>query len=345
MKVVVVTTHVPFLRGGATIIIDWLVRALEQRGHEVDLFSLPFASDPRTMPSQMVGLRSLDFSDRCDRLIAVRTPSHLVRHPKKSVWFLHHHRPSYDMWDTARDVADDPHGREFRRMMFSSDDASLSESRVFCNSRVIQERLLRYNNLRAEVLYPPLDPDGGYPLGTAGDTIVYPARLVSHKRQLLTVEALAHTRSAVRLDLLGAFDNPLAPYRKEILGTIRALGLEERVTISPGWVDEGEKRRRISEALAVAYLPHDEDSYGYPSLEAAAMGRPVITTPDSGGVTELIEDGVNGLVVPPTPEDLGRAFDRLYEDRLMADALGAAQKQKVDALNINWDHVVTRLLA
>ena len=46
-------------------------------------------------------------------------------------------------------------------------------------------------------------------------------------------------------------------------------------------------------ALAVVYAPIDED-YGYVTLQAFLAGKPVITSSDSGGVLEWVEDGVTG---------------------------------------------------
>ena len=46
-------------------------------------------------------------------------------------------------------------------------------------------------------------------------------------------------------------------------------------------------------------------------------GKPVITCTDSGGTAELVRDGVNGLVVEPTPEALARG------DRPAVGATGA----------------------
>ena len=230
-------------------------------------------------------------------------------------------------------------------MIMAADDVALAECRVFCNSAVIRERLRLFNEIDAEVLYPPLDPAGGYNPGVPGDTIVFPSRIVFHKRQLLAVEALAHTQTPVGLELLGAPDDPGSPMLHQIAEVIDQFDLRDRCTVSSGWVDEELKRQRIAAALAVAYLPIDEDSYGYPSLEAAACGRPVVTTCDSGGVLELVRDGENGLVVEPTPQALADAFDRLYLDRALADSLGRGQAQRVAELQINWDHVVERLLA
>ncbi|WP_158372198.1 glycosyltransferase family 4 protein [Cellulosimicrobium cellulans] len=345
MKVVVATSSVPFVQGGASLIVDWLAAAVAERGHEVEVFRFPFTTDPATMPAQLFGLRSLDFTDRCDRLVAVRTPSHLLRHPHKSVWFVHHHRPSYDLWDSARDVPDDADGREFRRMMFASDDAALAEANVFCNSEVMRRRLQQYNRVDAEVLYPPLDPAGGYAPAVAGDEIVYVSRVIDHKRQLLAVEALALTTTPVRLAIVGAFDDERSAYARRIREVVEANGLQDRVTVSGGWVSEQDKRAAVASSLATAYFPVDEDSYGYPSLEAAVMGRPVVTTTDSGGVVELVEHERNGLVVDPEPAALAQAFDRLWSDRALAGRLGAAQAGRVDELQISWDHVVERLLA
>ena len=132
MRVVIVTSIVPFVRGGDRMIIAGLESALLERGHMVDTFRLPVHPTPGPILPQMVGLRSIDLTGSCDRLIAVRTPSYLVRHPHKVVWFIHHRRPSYDLWETHRDVPDDGAGWEHRRLMFS---ATLVRPLRFWNSR------------------------------------------------------------------------------------------------------------------------------------------------------------------------------------------------------------------
>lgn len=344
MKVVIVTSIVPFVTGGAESMTRWLTEALEQRGHEVDVFTIPVKGDAETLPGQMVGLRSMDFTGFGDRLIAIRTPSYLVRHHHKVLWFIHHHRPAYDLWNRYPDVPRDADGWEFRRMMFSADEMALAEAKkVFTNSHRVRDRLRQYNGVDAEVLYPPLPADIDPQPGPFGDYLLYISRVEPPKQQLLAVEALAHTRTPVRLVLAGTGSR--SDYAERINRRVDELGLVNRVTFLNTHVSDATKWSLMNNALASVYLPHDEDSYGYVGLESAAAGRPLITATDSGGVLELVKDGVNGLVTQPTPRALARSFDALYEDRELAARLGGAQAGRLREMNIDWDHVVERLLS
>ena len=344
MKVIIATSTVPYVFGGASLLVDWLEEALTSRGHEVETYRIPVVDDPAELPIQMVGLRMWDLTGYGDRLIALRTPSYLVKHHNKVAWFLHHHRPAYDLWSKFPSVPDNAVGREFRRMMFAADDTALSEcEEIFTNSARVSERLKRYNALDSEVLYPPLGERVTYEPGIVGDTIVYVSRVVPHKRQLLAVEALGLTRTPVKLVIAGRSEDG-SGYAEEIYQTIARLGLMDKVSFVNTVVPDHTKRHLISNALGVAYIPLDEDSYGFVGLEAAAALKPIVTTTDSGGVVELVESGVNGIVAEPTPSDLATAFDTLYEDRSVAKQMGLAHKDRLDALKISWDHVVARLL-
>src|SRR5687767_2706870 len=100
MEIVLASTIVPFIQGGGTFIVDWLEEMLTARGHSVFTLKIPFSSDYREMADQMIGLRLLDIRSYGERLIAIRTPSYLLRHANKTLWFIHHHRTAYDLWDT-----------------------------------------------------------------------------------------------------------------------------------------------------------------------------------------------------------------------------------------------------
>ena len=100
MRVVVASTFVPFVDGGASFMVDWLEQMLLRRGHEVETLRIPFDSHYPELLDQMLALRLLDVTAHGDRLIAIRTPSYLLRHPAKVLWFIHHHRGAYDLWGT-----------------------------------------------------------------------------------------------------------------------------------------------------------------------------------------------------------------------------------------------------
>ena len=71
-------------------------------------------------------------------------------------------------------------------------------------------------------------------------------------------------------------------------------------------------------------------SEGMPNavLEAMAAGRPIVAT-RAGGIPELVEDGVSGLLVPARdPEALARAILDLLGDATRRGALGARARER-----------------
>ncbi len=80
----------------------------------------------------------------------------------------------------------------------------------------------------------------------------------------------------------------------------------------------------VTAALDVAVLPSYREAQGLVILEAMALARPVVAT-NVGGIPEMIEDGVTGLLVPPhDPEALADAICRVLLDHPFADMLGRA---------------------
>jgi len=347
MKVLIATSVTPFVEGGATYIVDSLNQQLEARGHETEILRFPLSERYPELLDQLLAFRLLDLSQHGDRLICIRTPAHLLKHPGKAVWFIHHFRGAYDLWGTKyQGIPNTPEGAAYRDAIIAADNAGLREARaLFSNSAVVRDRLKKFNSVDAEVLYPPLsDPDRFYNEGP-GDYLLYFARLTHHKRQWLAIEALKYTTSAVKLVIAGAPDPGEEPYVDDMRRAIEKHGLSKRVNLVSRWVPEKEKLDLYARCLGVIYFPFDEDSYGYPSLEAHAAGKPVLATTDSGGTVELITDGRNGFITPADPDMIAHAMDALYNDREMARAMGEAGNERIQELGINWDHVTARLLA
>ena len=343
MKVVIASSFVPFVNGGGRFIVEWLEQKLVEYGHQVERFYLPFVDRPDDLFDQILAFRLIDLSSSCDRLIAIRPPAHVLPHPNKILWFIHHIRGLYDLWDSPyRFVPDSPSGRAVRRAVMELDTRTIREARhVFTNSQVVATRLEHFNGIIAKPLYPPILAPERFRNDGYGDEIVVICRVELHKRQWLLVEAMRHVKTPVRLRLCGTGVN--SAHLDSIRATIMNQRLEAKIIFEDRWISEEEKIERLAPALAVAYLPEDEDSYGYCSLEAAHACKPILTTEDSGGVLEFVMDRINGLVVSPNPITLAGAMDHLFLDRAHTARMGEANNRRLSELCINWDTVVESL--
>jgi glycosyltransferase involved in cell wall biosynthesis len=80
----------------------------------------------------------------------------------------------------------------------------------------------------------------------------------------------------------------------------------------------------VTAAFDVAVLPSHREAQGLSILEAMALSRPVVAS-DVGGIPEMIEDGVTGVLVPhDQPEALAAAIVRLLSDHVLADTIARA---------------------
>jgi glycosyltransferase involved in cell wall biosynthesis len=341
-RILICATQVPFVRGGAELLVEGLRDALRARGHAVDVVALPFTWQPhdRIGPSALAW-RLLDLSQVNDQpvdlVIATKFPSYAVRHPRKVVWLVHQHRQIYDWYGTPfSDFANTPEDRAVRDQVLRLDRAGLGEAQArYAISRNVAARLKRFTGLEAAPLYPPSRYSGRLASGPYGDYILSDARLDAAKRLDLLLRALAQTRAPVRCVLVSA-----GPERERLERLAGALGLGARVEFR-GYVSDEELVGLYAGARAVYYAPIDED-YGFTTVQALAAARPLITADDSGGVLEFIEDGVNGLIGAPAPEALAPLLDRLAADVELAARLGAAGPARV--AGITWEAVVGALL-
>ena len=345
MRVAVCNTLVPFVRGGAESHAVELVAALERRGHEAELVTIPFrAASPEEVVKQMLAWRLVDFREaggkRIDRLIALRFPSYFAQHPSKVVWLIHQHRALYELWGTSYQELDGARGGErVREIVRDADRAAFGEAMwLFANSKTVARRLARFNDVEAKPLYHPPPDATSLRRGGFGDYVFCPSRLERIKRQALLVDAMAEVRSAARCVIAG-----VGPVEGELLRAIADRGLESRIELR-GHVPRQEMIRLYAESRAVFFGPYEED-YGYVTLEAMLCGKPVITLVDSGGPLEFVSHGENGFVVPPDAKSIAGAIDALYEDAALAERMGSRGFEHVTRLELSWDRVVDALTA
>jgi glycosyltransferase involved in cell wall biosynthesis len=339
-----VSTIAPFIqRGGGRQIVHWLVDELRARGYDADTLLIPFYAAPDMVAEQLLSMRLIDLTGEADRVICIRSPSYLVRHPDKRLWFIHHERGAYDLWGTPwQNPPDTPAGRAIRRMIVTADDIAFAEAqRIYANSDVVAERLRRFSGITAEVLRPPLDDPNRFYSGPPGRYVFYPSRITTAKRQGLLVDAMAHVRSDASAVIAG---HPDVEYLGRDLESHVRRAASPRIELRSQWISEDEKAELYANCLGVICVPYDEDSCSYVTMEAFAASKPVITCTDSGGTLELVVDGRNGFIAEPEPEALAEAIDRLAADPAQATEMGRRGHQDLNAWDVSWDRVIEALV-
>lgn len=85
----------------------------------------------------------------------------------------------------------------------------------------------------------------------------------------------------------------------------------------------------VMSLMDVVVIPSVWEPFGMVAAEAMSVGKPVAVS-RVGGLPEVVEDGVSGVVVPPgDPDALFRAVDRLLADRGLRQRLAEAGARRV----------------
>ena len=343
-RVAVVTSHPPLAEGGHLVIARALVSALQAAGHEAGLLLTPqnrFGRQGSAYLANWLTDAGLAHDGRpIDQVISMRFPSYAVRHHTHACWLNHRMREYYDRWNAfSRTLSPRARLKERarRRLVHAADRYLLARrvTRVFAQSRTVQERLRRWGGIASTVVYPP-PPPRDYRCEEYGERILIVSRLTAHKRVGLVLDALADP-AAAGVSCAIAGDGEEAPRLRR---QARELGLGRRARFL-GAVGEGGLVEALARCRAVCYPPHQED-FGLVTVEAFAAAKPVITCTDSGGPAELVRDGENGLVAAPTAPALARALAALAAQRDLAERLGAAARR--DAASITWERALRQLL-
>jgi len=345
MNILICTAQVPFTYGGGELHVENLKRALIAAGYNAEITAVPFKwYPPEEIMRGTLAWRMLDLTAAngkpIDMVIGMKFPAYLVSHPRKVVWVMHQYRAAYELCNTPYDdLSYYPEGARVRAFIKNVDEKFIPEARkVFANSNTVAERLRRYNNIESEPLYHPPPRINVLRSGDQRDYVFYPSRMESLKRQELLIEAVRFMKTPLRVILAGG-----SPNRQHYESLIRRFKVEDRVALL-GFIEEKEIIELYSNALAVCYLPFDED-YGYVTLEAMYSENPVIVAKDGGGATELIEDGSEGFIVDPEPRAIAAALDELYINRERARRMGARGREKILSMNLSWQHVVEKLVS
>ena len=176
-RICVCDAQVPFISGGAELLAESLMRELQKRGHETEIVRLPFNHNPKDQVLRSyLAWRLVNLGHKIDRVIALRFPAYMIRHPHKVVWLVHQFRPVYDLLGTPYSGYKKKQDRQYIALIKEMDQYGLSESsRVFTIAGNVGQRLAHYNGVASQTLYPPPKQDlplsawpilTGHPLGS-----------------------------------------------------------------------------------------------------------------------------------------------------------------------------------
>ena len=344
MKITVVNAMAPFVWGGAEELAHHLILNLRRLGHEAELFRIPFAWDPfSNIPVEIARLKALRLPD-ADRVISMKFPVYLLDADHHSTWLVHQYRQAYDLWDSPYcNIPHTPEGREVRELIIASDNQALrARERLFTISDEISKRLRQHNDIEAQPLRAPINDPELFGGGDFDGYIVAPGRINASKRQSLLVEAMQYLGADARLIIAGP------PESDEDAALLRRLveqhGLGDRVKLDLRFLSRKELADYVNHSRAIAYLPFQEDSYGYVTMEAFEAGKPVITVSDAGELLDIVVDGETGRVVAPEPRELASAMSGYLASERTARDHGHGGRTLWRSTGINWPENISRLL-
>jgi glycosyltransferase involved in cell wall biosynthesis len=142
--------------------------------------------------------------------------------------------------------------------------------------------------------------------------VVYAGRLSAHKRVDLLIEAVSLAREEIpdiRCSIIGD-----GPEMENLRKLAKELKSEENVDFL-GFLETDEDLIAGMKSSRIFVLPSMREGFGISALEANACGLPVVMVrSEMNAALDLVEDGLNGLVVDPTPEEVAEAILELLKD-------------------------------
>jgi len=195
----------------------------------------------------------------------------------------------------------------------------------------------------APVELPPGFPATGRKILTVGRWV----RSEQYKGADTLIAALPRIRKTapdVSLVLVGDGDD-----RPRLQQLARDLGVSERAHFLRGLSPD--QLFACFAGCDVFALPNRGEGFGMVFLEALACGKPVVGGAH-GGIPDIVEDGVTGLLVPHgDPERLAQAFETLFNDPARAWAMAVRGRERVEEtfsfaqFELQLTHLLTDVLS
>ena len=318
---------------GATVHAASLVRELCRRGHDVTVVCRPGAwIGSRAEES---GARSVSSDMHRIPPDQLRRIAELCRRERPDVLHTHMSRANFFGVLLSR-LAGVPcvataHSQNVLLHWFLNDAViavSASTARFLSRYRLVPaSRLHVVRGFVEAPAAPPSDDERlrlrtSLGLGERDRVVGTAAQLIPAKGVLDLVRAVGLVRSRVPTTLVVAGSGE--PAHEELLRAEAA-----RLGVPVRWLGFRADLGSLLPAFDLFATATHREAFGMVALEAMAAGLPVVAT-DVGGLPEVVENGVSGLLVPRRdPASLAAALERVLLDDGLARSLGAAGRRRV----------------
>ncbi len=316
-----------------------LLPRLKERGWDIRFMMLhehePGAWDfARELRARGIPLDSIPLAADVDPIAFLRLAAYLARMRPR---ILHTHLVHADVYGQVTGAltgvpvrVSTKHGfNEFRENRgFALGDraiASLAHWHIAISRGLARylEEVEGFDGSSFEIVHYGIEPDGSPESYRGGEPrLLCVGRLIPIKGHIVLFRAFAEARRRVpslRLDIAGR--GPLEP-------ALRALAKELEIEDAVDFLGYVVPVQRAIEEAAIVVVPSMGEGFGMVALEAMERARPVIAA-EIGGLGELVEEGVTGLLVPPgEAEPLAEAIVRLGSDLALARELGEAGRRR-----------------
>jgi glycosyltransferase involved in cell wall biosynthesis len=210
---------------------------------------------------------------------------------------------------------------------------------LLANSLFTQQQMLQTFGLQAEVCYLGVDVDFFSPLQDVKrqDYVLSVGELTPRKGFDFLIQSLGLV-DAARRPALHLASNYEDAQEKAYLQQL-AASLDVKLVLS-GKLDNEQLRLEYNQAQLCLYASLQEP-FGLVPLEAMACGTPVIGVAE-GGISESVQDGVNGCLVARAPDTFAAAIVDLLQDRQRLAQYGRQARASV-LKSWRWEQAVERL--
>jgi len=211
--------------------------------------------------------------------------------------------------------------------------------RVIAVSEAVREDVIQYDRVgpsKVLVIRNGVDTELFSPAGTSdgirkelglgeNDTVIgFVGRLVPAKGLAHLISAFADVRKEidhVKLLIVG---------RGALLGSLQDMAAEKGLQGDIIFAGERSDIPGVLSSIDIFAMSSEEEGLPNALLEAMSAARPSVVT-TAGGMKEVVQDGVTGLIVPVgDPAALARAMKRLIIDKELSRAMGMAAREYIE---------------